>query len=232
MSTFLFFYEANIRNLINVGKNPVICIPIIKRKIILKLAITIINDNLSYFFLSLNGLFILINIIPWIGVIIPIVVLFIERGETKRPYVEVSFELVRSTMACLVIRNVGMVPAELKSMTFNACFIQQLSPEKAEILKNKNKMNVTIFPNRYWVLSLDKNVFDVIKFENTKLEVTYTYLKIGKRKEYSDYTEIDFKEYKSFLVYLSEIDEFKNMAEKKLNDITTLCDNINKQMKA
>ena len=175
---------------------------------------------------------ILINIIPWIGVIIPIVVLFIERGETKRPYVEVSFELVRSTMACLVIRNVGRVPAELKSMTFNDCFIQQLSPEKAEILKNKNKMNVTIFPNRYWVLSLDKNVFDVIKFENTKLEVTYTYSKIGKRKEYSDYTEIDFKEYKSFLVYLSEIDELKNMAEKKLNDITTLCDNINKQMKA
>ena len=117
-------------------------------------------------------------------------------------------------------------------MTFNDCFIQQLSPEKAEILKNKNKMNVTIFPNRYWVLSLDKNVFDVIKFENTKLEVTYTYSKIGKRKEYSDYTEIDFKEYKSFLVYLSEIDELKNMAEKKLNDITTLCDNINKQMKA
>ena len=82
---------------------------------------------------------ILINIIPWIGVIIPIVVLFIERGETKRPYVEVSFELVRSTMACLVIRNVGRVPAELKSMTFNDCFIQQLTPEKAEILK-KNKM--------------------------------------------------------------------------------------------
>ena len=77
-----------------------------------------------------------------------------------------------------------------------------------------------------------ENVFDVIKFENTKLEVTYTYSKIGKRKEYSDYTEIDFKEYKSFLVYLSEIDELKNMAEKKLNDITTLCDNINKQMKA
>ncbi|MFR5971444.1 MAG: hypothetical protein ACLUGF_10560 [Clostridium sp.] len=175
---------------------------------------------------------ILINIIPWIGVIIPIIVLFIERGETKRPYVEVSFELVRSTLACLVIRNVGRVPVELKSMTFNDCFIQQLSPEKTEILKNKNKMNVTIFPNRYWVLSLDKNVSDVIKFENTKLEVTYTYSKIRKKKEYSDFTEIDFKEYKSFLVYLSEIDELKNMAEKKLNDITTLCDNINKQMKA
>jgi hypothetical protein len=175
---------------------------------------------------------ILINIIPWIGVIIPIIVLFIERGETKRPYVEVSFELVRSTLACLVIRNVGRVPVELKSMTFNDCFIQQLSPEKKEILNNKNKMNVTIFPNRYWVLSLDKNVSDVIKFENTKLEVTYTYSKIRKKKEYSDFTEIDFKEYKSFLVYLSEIDELKNMVEKKLNDITTLCDNINKQMKA
>lgn len=67
-------------------------------------------------------------------VIIPIVVLFIERGETKRPYVEVSFELVRSTMACLVIRNVGRVPAELKSMTFNDCFIQQLTPEKRDVL--------------------------------------------------------------------------------------------------
>lgn len=175
---------------------------------------------------------ILINIIPWIGVIIPLIVLFIERGETKRPYVEVSFELVRSTMACLVIRNVGSVPAKIKSMAFNDCFIQQLSPEKAEILKSKNKMNVTIFPNRYWVISLDKNVSDVIKFENTKLEVIYTYSKIRKRKVYRDFTEIDFKEYKSFLVYLSEIDELKNMTEKKFNDITTLCDSINKQMKS
>ena len=178
---------------------------------------------------------ILINIIPWIGVIIPIIVLFIERGETKRPYLEVSFELVRSTMTCLVIRNVGRVPAKLKSMTFNEDFIKQLSTEKADTLRNKNKMNVTIFPNRYWVLSLDKNVFDVIKFDNTKLEVTYSYLKTGKfriKKEYSDFTEIDFKEYKSFLVYLSEIDEFKNMTEKKLNEITALCDNITKYIKS
>lgn len=178
---------------------------------------------------------ILINIIPWIGVIIPIIVLFIERGETKRPYLEVSFELVRSTMTCLVIRNVGRVPAKLKSMTFNEDFIKQLSTEKADTLRNKNKMNVTIFPNRYWVLSLDKNVFDVIKFDNTKLEVTYSYSKTGKfriKKEYSDFTEIDFKEYRSFLVYLSEIDEFKNMTEKKLNEITALCDNITKYIKS
>lgn len=174
---------------------------------------------------------ILINIIPWIGVIIPIIILFIERSENKRPYLTVSFELVRSTVACLVIRNVGKVPAELKSLSFNDTFIKQLPTDKAESLRKKKKTDIKIFPNRYWVISLNKNVFEVIKFENTKLEVTYTYSKIGKKKEYNDFTEIDFKEYGSFLVYLSEMDEFKNMTEKKLNEITTLCDNIMQYIK-
>ena len=37
---------------------------------------------------------------------------------------------------------------------------------------------------------------------------------------------------KEYLLKPIDYDELKNMAEKKLNDITTLCDNINKQMKA
>lgn len=36
-------------------------------------------------------------------------------------------------------------------------------------------MNFNIFPRSYWGLSLNKNVFNVINFANTKLEVRYAY---------------------------------------------------------
>ncbi|NLZ70612.1 MAG: hypothetical protein GX907_04690 [Clostridiaceae bacterium] len=48
--------------------------------------------------------------------LLAIFVLLKERGEKKRPYVQVSFELVKSSLVCLVIRNVGEVPATLKKL--------------------------------------------------------------------------------------------------------------------
>lgn len=173
---------------------------------------------------------ILINIIPWVGVLITIAFLLIERVEKQRPYLEISFELVRSTMTCLVIRNVGSVPAELKSMKFNSEFVKQLESSKIQALEKKKEMNVVIFPGKSWVLSLDKNVFEVIGFSNTELEIKYEYSKLKKKKKYFETTAIDFKEYGSFLVYLSEIDELKTMTEKKLTEITKLCDKMTKYM--
>lgn len=173
---------------------------------------------------------ILINIIPWAGVLITIAFLLIERIEKQRPYLEISFELVRSTLACLVIRNVGNVPAELKSMKFNSEFIEQLEHGKIQSLKKKQEMNVVIYPGKSWILSLDKNVFDVIGFSNTELKIEYEYSKLKKNKTYSETATIDFEEYASFLVYLSEIDELKTMTEKKLTEITKLCDKMTKYM--
>ena len=92
-------------------------------------------------------------------------------------------------------------------------------------------MKVTIFPKRYWILSLDKNIFEVIQFPQTELKIEYMYSKIGRKKRYKDETVIDFKEYGSFLVYLSEVDEFKTMTEKKLTEITKLCDDMTQYMK-
>lgn len=173
---------------------------------------------------------ILINIIPWVGVLITIAFLLIERIEKQRPYLEISFELVRSTLACLVIRNVGTVPAELKSMKFNSEFIEQLEHGKIQSLKKKQEMNVVIYPGKSWILSLDKNVFDVIGFSNTELKIEYEYSKLKTKKTYSETATIDFEEYASFLVYLSEIDELKTMTEKKLTEITKLCDKMIKYM--
>lgn len=173
---------------------------------------------------------ILLNIIPWIGVLVTMAFLLIERFEKKRPYIEISFELVRSTMACLVIRNVGNTPAEVKSMEFSEDFIKQLDEKKRKKLEKKKEMNVVIFPQRFWVLSLDKNIFDIIDFSSSKLTIKYTYSKLKCKKQYRTETTIDFKEYSSFLVYLSEIDELKTMTEKKLTELTTLCEKMIRYM--
>lgn len=101
---------------------------------------------------------------------------------------------------------------------------------KIQALEKKKEMNVVIFPGKSWVLSLDKNVFEVIGFSNTELEIKYEYSKLKKKKKYFETTAIDFKEYGSFLVYLSEIDELKTMTEKKLTEITKLCDKMTKYM--
>ncbi len=69
-------------------------------------------------------------------------------------------------------------------------------------------------------------MFDVIQFSNTELKIEYTYSKLKRGKRYSGTTIIDFKEYGSFLLYLSEIDELKTMTEKKLTEITKLCDKM------
>lgn len=45
--------------------------------------------------------------------LIAIIMLIIDRIERKRPYLQVSSELLRSNLACVVIRNVGEVPAKI-----------------------------------------------------------------------------------------------------------------------
>lgn len=173
---------------------------------------------------------IVINIIPWIGVIATLVLLLKERAEKNRPYLQVSFELMRSELACIVIRNVGSVPAKLKSMKFNEEFIKQLDVSKIQSLESKQEMKVSIFPQRFWVLSLDKIIADVITFSNTELKIDYVYTDYKENKEYVEETTIDFNEYRSFLLYISEIDELRKMTEKKLTEITKLCDKMTRYL--
>lgn len=51
--------------------------------------------------------------------------------------------------------------------------------------KRKKDMKVTIFPKRYWVLSLDQNIFEVIQFPQTELKIEYMYSKIVRKKRYN-----------------------------------------------
>ena len=57
---------------------------------------------------------------------------------------QISFELVRSTLACVVLRNVGTVPLEVKSLIFNETFTKQLQTKTQERLKKKESTSIVI----------------------------------------------------------------------------------------
>ncbi len=150
------------------------------------------------------------TIISFSALLITIFVLLKERHEKNRPYIQISFELIRSSLACIVLKNTGSTPLEVKSLKFNQNFIKQLPLKKQEQLLKKQETNVAIFPNRQLVISFDVNIFDIInKFQYKSVEIQYSYTKLCKRKKYTENVVIDFDEYSGMLLYLSELDEFK-----------------------
>lgn len=174
---------------------------------------------------------------PWDSVIsllaliaswITIFFLLKERSEKNRPYMQISFELVRSTLACVVLRNVGTVPLEVKSLIFNESFTKQLQEKTQKRLKKKETTSIVIFPGQKWVISFDTNVFNIIKdFDEKTVKIEYKYYKYGKKKSYDEKIEIDFSEYGGFLDYISEVDEFKN----SVDNLKKSMENIDKDIK-
>ena len=174
---------------------------------------------------------------PWNSVIavlaliaswVTIFFLLKERSEKNRPYMQISFELVRSTLACVVLRNVGTVPLEVKSLSFNETFTKQLQMKTQERLKKKESASIVIFPGQKWIISFDTNVFNIINdFEEKTVKIDYRYFKYGKKKPYDDKIEIDFSEYAGFLDYISEVDEFKN----SIDNLKKSMESIDKDIK-
>lgn len=158
-----------------------------------------------------------------------IVILLKERKEKKRPYLQVSFELVKSSLVCLVIRNVGEVPAKLSSLKFNPSFSEQLPERAREHAKNRENMQISIFPKQQWVLCLDVITPEVLSYQNTTLEVTYMYTsKDNAKKHYSETELINFMDYSSFLVYISETDELREEVKKLGESLKRVDKTLNK----
>ena len=169
-----------------------------------------------------------ISLLALIASWITIFFLLKERSEKNRPYMQISFELVRSTLACVVLRNVGTVPLEVKSLIFNESFTKQLQEKTQKRLKKKETTSIVIFPGQKWVISFDTNVFNIIKdFDEKTVKIKYKYYKYGKKKSYDEKIEIDFSEYGGFLDYISEVDEFKN----SVDNLKKSMENIDKDIK-
>lgn len=168
-----------------------------------------------------------INILALIGSWITIVFLLIERREHNRPYLQITFELVRSSLACIVLTNTGNVPLTIRNLKFDEEFIKQL-PETEQKLLRKQKNDIRIFPGKKWIICLGVTTSDILNnFEKKNLEISYSYSKINKNKIYQDSSNIDFEQYSGFLVYVSEIDELKQVNDK----IEKHTKEINKEIK-
>ena len=164
-----------------------------------------------------------ISILALIASWVTIFFLLKERSEKNRPYMQISFELVRSTLACVVLRNVGTVPLEVKSLIFNETFTKQLQTKTQERLKKKESTSIVIFPGQKWIISFDTNVFNIINdFEEKTVKIDYRYFK------YDDKIEIDFSEYAGFLDYISEVDEFKNSVDNLKKSMESIDKDIKK----
>lgn len=165
------------------------------------------------------------NSFPWetcisalalVGSWIAIALVFQEKYENSRPYAQVSFELLRSSLACVVIRNVGTVPLTIKSLVFNEDFIKQIDERNRGAFINKENLSVNIFPGKMWVLCLGAATHHIMNYDSKILHVDYKYSKINKKRIYKEEIDIDFEQYRYFMVYISEIDELSNV-NKEIN---------------
>lgn len=161
--------------------------------------------------------------------LVTIIILLIERAEKKRPYLQISFELVKSSLVCLVIRNVGEVPATLKELKFNPDFVKQMSQNAQAHAKDRTDLNISIHPKQQWVLCLDEITPTVLRYQNTQLEVSFVYTAKGKKRpQYKDTEIIDFNDYSGFLIYISEVDELRDEVKKLTQAMKSVVKPLNK----
>lgn len=138
-----------------------------------------------------------------------------ERAAINRPYLQITFELVRSNLACVVLRNTGTVPLSISKLHFDEEFVDQLPVKERENLKKHKIRNMTIFPGKQWIICLGVIIPDILRsYEKKILNIDYSYSKLGKKKQYEESVEIDFEQYGECLVYVSETDELRNVNKK------------------
>jgi len=167
---------------------------------------------------------IVLMIILNMWLIVPVVILILERAKEREPKLKISFELIRSSLLCLVFRNLGSNELEVLSVTFDESFINQLNKKDMENLKSMQDTEILISNKQRWVLNLGITVFEIIgKYKNKTLKLNYSYRKVGCQKIFKDNLEINFNNYGHFMLYVSELDEINNTLKeisKKINDNT------------
>ena len=114
----------------------------------------------------------IISLVALIGSWITIFILLKDKHNENRPYLQVTFELVKSNLTCVVLRNVGKVPLVLTHIHYNEDFINQLDERDRRYLNDNTVNNLTIFPGKEWIICLGVIVPDILnKFELKKLKV-------------------------------------------------------------
>lgn len=170
-----------------------------------------------------------INILSVVAAWITIWFLLRERSEQNRPYLQVTFELIRSNLTCVVLRNTGNVPLSIKELQFDQEFIEQLPERDRKGLQYNKIDNLIIFPGKQWIICLGVIIPEILnKFDKKVLKLDYTYSRLERKKKYVETTEIDFEQYGRCLVYISDIDELRQVDKKIAKDIESVKKDVRK----
>ncbi len=170
-----------------------------------------------------------INILSVVAAWITIWFLLRERSEQNRPYLQISFELIRSNLACVVLRNTGNVPLSVKELQFDRGFIEQLPERDKKGLEHNKIDNLIIFPGKQWIICLGVIIPEILeKYDKKVLKLDYTYSRLKRKKKYVETSEIDFEQYGRCLVYISDIDELRQVDKRIANDIESVRKDIKK----
>lgn len=166
----------------------------------------------------------LIQLFSMLASWITIIFLLFERHSKQRPYLQISFELVRSSLACLIIRNVGECPLVVSSIKLSKDFVEQLNQETQNRITSLETSDIKIFPKNFYVFSLDVTTGTILNnFKVKKLTLEYKYNKlVNLYRKYEEQPIIDFSQYASMLIYISEIDELKGSVDKLLGEVTQI----------
>lgn len=152
-----------------------------------------------------------------------------ERSENNRPYLQITFELVRSNLTCVVLRNTGIVPLTIKKLHFEEEFINQLPEREREGLRKNKVSNMTIFPGKQWIICLGVIIPEILeKYDKKTLNIDYTYSKLNRKKKYEENVEIDFEQYGRCMVYISDIDELRNVNKQIASEIEKVKKDVHK----
>lgn len=114
---------------------------------------------------------------------ITIVLLLKDKLESKRPYLQITFELIRDNLTCVTLRNVGNVPLEVKKLKLDEVFIKQLPEREQDGLLNNNINNMKIFPDKQWILCLEVIIPEILEHYNSTTNIDYEYSKIGRKRK-------------------------------------------------
>lgn len=125
----------------------------------------------------------LINSLLLMCSIITIVFLLIDKYSKGRPYLQVSIEMIRSSLACVVIKNVGEVSLSLKKITFDREFIEQLSEYAQKYFKDTKINNLLLHPGSKWVMCFGTSINDILKnYDKKAVLIKYEYTKLNRKK--------------------------------------------------
>lgn len=168
----------------------------------------------------IQNIFNFINTICTIFLVIPVVILIFDKINSKKPKIRINFELIRSSLACIVVHNYGNTAAELNSLTLNEEFLLELDKDVAKPLLTMKNTKIYLAPGQKWIINFKTNIFNIINdFQNKECQLTYTFSNPMRKHKYKEINNINFDNYSYFTLYTSELGEINNTLSKIQSDL-------------